>query len=94
MSKKNSMGSFTFVTWAAAELSFLLVVPTLFGQTKVAPSAPIRAAILIYDGVYDTELVAPLDVFNHAGRHTREQIRLFTVPQAGVQRNLPWRRIR
>ncbi len=62
-----------------AWVGLLLIPGTLFAQTKAVPSVPIRVAILICDGVYDTELIAPLDVFNRAGSHTRGQIRVFTV---------------
>ncbi len=57
-------------------------------------SAPIRVGILVYEGVYDTEFIAPLDVFNHAGGATGGKLRVFTVsPQAGTVRTAEGLRI-
>ncbi len=39
---------------------------------------PLRVAILIYDGVFNTEFIAPLDVFQHAEARTRK-VEVFTV---------------
>jgi transcriptional regulator GlxA family with amidase domain len=46
---------------------------------------PLRAAFLIVDGVYNTELMAPYDVFQHTAFHTRPQpgIEVFTVSPDG-----------
>jgi transcriptional regulator GlxA family with amidase domain len=39
----------------------------------------VRVAILVYDGVYNTEFIAPLDVFDHAATHTQGRLQVFTV---------------
>ena len=46
---------------------------------------PLRAAFLIVDGVYNTELMAPYDVFQHTAFHTKPQpgIEVFTVSPDG-----------
>ena len=44
---------------------------------KPAPR-PLRVGILIYDGVFNTEFVAPLDVFQHAEARTKK-VEVFTV---------------
>lgn len=44
-----------------------------------AQEAPIRVGILVYPGVYNTEFIAPLDVFNHAAKHSRRRLEVFTV---------------
>jgi putative intracellular protease/amidase len=44
---------------------------------------PLRAAILVVDGVYNTELAAPFDVFQHTVYHTQPGIRVFTVSPDG-----------
>ncbi len=64
----------------SALIAILLVVPA---SGKVAP--PVRIAILVYDGVYDTEFIAPLDVFNHAATRSSGKLQVFTVsPRAGT----------
>jgi len=46
---------------------------------------PTRVAILVYDGVYNTEFIAPLDVFDHAISHTGGRLKVFTVaPSSGA----------
>lgn len=40
---------------------------------------PLRVGILIYDGVFNTEFVAPLDVFNHAAGRLEGKMEVFTV---------------
>ncbi len=53
-------------------------------QDKPKPSQrPLRVGILIYDGVLNTEFVAPLDVFQHAEARTKK-VEVFTVaPRLG-----------
>ncbi len=40
---------------------------------------PLQVALLIVDGVYNTELIAPCDVFHHTVFHTKPGMRVFTV---------------
>ena len=40
---------------------------------------PVRAGILIYDGVFNTEFIAPLDIFNHAQGRIPGRFQVFTV---------------
>lgn len=44
---------------------------------------PLSAAILLVDGVYNTELTAPYDVFQHTTYHARPGISVFTVSPDG-----------
>jgi transcriptional regulator GlxA family with amidase domain len=44
---------------------------------------PLRAGFLLVDGVFDTELVAPLDVLEHAGPHTRTGVEAITISPDG-----------
>jgi transcriptional regulator GlxA family with amidase domain len=68
----------------------LLLVPALVCGASLSQNAaprPVRAGILVYEDVYDTEFVAPLDVFRHAAPYTRNQLEAFTVaPRAGAVR--------
>ena len=49
-----------------------------------APAAgSLRAAFLVVDGVYNTELTAPYDVFQHTVSHTKPGIEVFTVSPDG-----------
>ncbi len=47
--------------------------------TDVPKDRPLRAAFLIVDGVYNTELTAPMDLFQHTIFHTKPGIEVFTV---------------
>lgn len=45
----------------------------------------IRVGILVYEGVYDTEFIAPLDVFQHAATRSGGRLEVFTVsPEFGA----------
>ena len=44
---------------------------------------PLRAAFLIVDGVYNTELTAPFDIFHHVRFHAQPGIEVFTVSPQG-----------
>ena len=66
----------------------LTLLVTLTGGARTAPAAsslpgdrPLRAGFLIVDGVYNTELMAPWDVFQHTVYHAAPHpgIEVFTV---------------
>lgn len=62
-----------------------LILPLAFllaGVPLSAQEGRIRVAILVYNGVYNTEFIAPLDVFNHAGPHTNGRLEVFIVAPA------------
>src|SRR5262245_36635475 len=42
----------------------------------------LRVGLLIVDGVYDTELMAPFDVFHHTRFHAQPGMSVFTVAPA------------
>ena len=44
---------------------------------------PLRVAFLVVDGVYNTELTAPYDVFQHTKFHTQPGMEVFTVSPNG-----------
>ncbi len=44
-----------------------------------APSDSLNVAFLIMDGVYNTELTAPFDIFHHTIFHTTKGMKVFTV---------------
>ena len=48
-------------------------------RTPVMPSGILNAAFLIVPGVYNSELIAPMDVLHHTVFHTDNGIRVFTV---------------
>ncbi len=43
------------------------------------PAPTVQVAILVYDGVYNTEFVAPLDVFDHVNARGDTRVRVFLV---------------
>jgi transcriptional regulator GlxA family with amidase domain len=45
----------------------------------VDPPKVLNAAFLIVDGVYNSELMAPMDVFHHTVFHTSKGMRVFTI---------------
>jgi len=47
----------------------------------VHPTKELNAAFLIVDGVYNSELVAPMDVLHHTVFHTDPAIKVFTVAE-------------
>ncbi len=47
------------------------------------PAEPVRVGFLIVDGVYNSELVAPYDIFHHTVFHTQPGMELFTVSPDG-----------
>jgi transcriptional regulator GlxA family with amidase domain len=47
----------------------------------VLPAQSLNAAFLIVEGVYNSELVAPMDVLQHTIFHTENGIRVFTVSE-------------
>ncbi|MEQ8363114.1 MAG: DJ-1/PfpI family protein [Cyclobacteriaceae bacterium] len=58
--------------------------PTKRGTSTLAPIQPakeLNAAFLIVDGVYNSELVAPMDVLHHTIFHTDPAIKVFTVAE-------------
>ncbi|MFQ5777293.1 MAG: GlxA family transcriptional regulator [Terriglobia bacterium] len=72
-----------FRTCVTLFLLFLIasaLVPVLRAQPE-----RVRVGILVYDGVYNTEFIAPLDVFTHAATHTGGRLHVFTVsPEFGA----------
>jgi transcriptional regulator GlxA family with amidase domain len=50
-------------------------------DVPVLPSKKLKAAFLIVDGVYNSELIAPMDVFQHTIFHTEKGIEVFTIAQ-------------
>ncbi len=53
----------------------------LLGFAVLMRSQPQRlhVGIFVYEGVYNTEFIAPLDVLNHAATHTGGRLVVFTV---------------
>ena len=52
-------------------------------ETGTPAGRPLRAAFLVVDGVYNTELMAPYDVFQHTSAHAQPGIQVFTVSPDG-----------
>ncbi|MBI3220634.1 MAG: DJ-1/PfpI family protein [Bacteroidetes bacterium] len=48
-------------------------------EAPINPTKPLNAAFLIVDGVYNSELIAPMDVFQHTRFHTSNGIEVFTI---------------
>jgi transcriptional regulator GlxA family with amidase domain len=50
---------------------------------EIPTDRPLRAGFLVLDGVYNSELVAPMDVLHHTVFHTEPGIEVFTVSPDG-----------
>ncbi|HEX2224856.1 MAG TPA: DJ-1/PfpI family protein [Thermoanaerobaculia bacterium] len=57
--------------------------PTLAPNPPLPTDRPLRAGFLVVDGVYNTELMAPYDVFQHTTYHTQPGIEVFTISPNG-----------
>jgi transcriptional regulator GlxA family with amidase domain len=52
---------------------------TTLDGPPILPTKELNAAFLIVDGVYNSELIAPMDVFQHTIFHTDKGIKVFTI---------------
>lgn len=50
----------------------------------MALDEPLNVGFLIVDGVYNSELVAPMDIFHHTVFHAEAGMRVFTVSESGA----------
>lgn len=50
-------------------------------DAPVMPPSQLNVAFLVVDGVYNSELIAPMDVFHHTVFHTEKGMRVFTVAE-------------
>ena len=53
--------------------------PSVEESVPVMPPAQLNAAFLVVDGVYNSELIAPMDVLHHTIFHSDKGIKVFTV---------------
>lgn len=54
-------------------------------KTPLSPNRELNVAFVIVDGVYNSELVAPMDIFHHTIFHTDPAMKVFTVaPDSGL----------
>jgi transcriptional regulator GlxA family with amidase domain len=59
------------------------LAPSAGAAADLPRDRPLRAGFLVVDGVYNTELAAPYDVFQHIVFHTKPGIEVFTVSPDG-----------
>lgn len=64
--------------FATSDLAVQGAVPSDLPQDR-----PLRAGFLVVDGVYNSELMAPYDVFHHTVFHTKPGVEVFTVSPDG-----------
>lgn len=57
--------------------------PRIAAPSDLPTDRPLRAAFLVVDGVYNSELMAPYDVLHHTVFHTEHGIEVFTVSPDG-----------
>lgn len=61
-------------------LAVLFLLPDFL---RAEEAEPLRVGFLIVDGVYNSELVAPYDIFHHTVFHTDPAMELFAVSPDG-----------
>lgn len=68
-----------------ALLASLLLQPACAaaGPSELPSERPLRVGFLIIDGVYNSELMAPYDIFHHTVFHTRPGMEVFAVSPDG-----------
>jgi transcriptional regulator GlxA family with amidase domain len=59
--------------------------PRIPAPVDLPTDRPLRAGFLVIDGVYNSELMAPYDIFQHTIFHTEPGIEVFTVSPDGGQ---------
>ena len=64
-------------------LLLLLIGLALSIQLHAAELKPLQVGFLVLDRVYNSELMAPYDIFHHTIFHTRPGMRVFTVSPDG-----------
>ena len=58
----------------------VLIAATAVGQDATTrPAVPMNVGFLVLEGVYNSELMAPWDIFHHTVFHTTPGMRVFTV---------------
>lgn len=69
----------------ACLLALLLLQPACAsaGGPDLPPDRPLQVGFLVIDGVYNSELMAPYDVFHHTAFHTKPGMEVFTVSPDG-----------
>ncbi|MBZ0115096.1 MAG: DJ-1/PfpI family protein [Thermoanaerobaculia bacterium] len=60
-----------------------LVLPRVPPVKNLPTDRPLRAGILVVDGVYNTELTAPMDILHHVVFHTKPGVEVFLVSPDG-----------
>ena len=78
-------GSRALAAWTLS-LGLSLAASTLRADEGAPPlpaDRPLRVGFLVVDGVYNTELMAPYDVFQHTVFHTKPGMEVFTVSPQG-----------
>ena len=72
------------ISWASLFVLFVTLACTPKSQTLpdrpgIQPDREWNVAFLVVDGVYNSELVAPMDIFHHTVFHANPGMRVFTV---------------
>ncbi len=61
-----------------------VVLPRVPPAKGLPTDRPLRAGLLVVDGVYNTELTAPMDILHHTVFHTKPGIEVFLVSPDGA----------
>lgn len=62
---------------------FLLLLFGLVRQTGASDAKPLHVGFLVLDRVYNSELMAPYDIFHHTIFHTKPGMKVFTISLDG-----------
>ncbi len=74
------------LSWKSLWVALTLVcsVAVTAEPPRVPADRPLQVAFLVVDGVYNSELIAPYDIFHHTVFHTQPGMELFTVSPTGA----------
>ena len=75
-------------TWGVLVLALVLAPFAVLADEEGLPTdRTLRVGFLIVDGVYNSELMAPYDIFHHTVFHTEPGMEVFTVSPDGEPRD-------
>jgi len=73
----------TLRRWLVVVVAVALSVQAAASDLELPRDRPLRVGFLIVDGVYNSELMAPYDIFHHTVFHVEPGMEVFTVSPAG-----------
>ncbi|MFK7923156.1 MAG: DJ-1/PfpI family protein [Bacteroidia bacterium] len=67
------------IVWACLPILWLGCDSNIIEETNLHPDRVLQVGFLVMDGVYNTELTAPMDIFHHTVYHDSLGMKVFTI---------------